>query len=97
MSTNDENQDKHVICIYTPDILNREDIYECERHLRRLLLLYSDGNNFNILTYKPDICTLIGIYRGHKIRPTMYTSRYDNRSRKSNITISPGFSRFLNN
>ena len=71
MSTNDENQDKHVICIYTPDILNREDIYECERYLRRLLLLYNDGNNFNILTYKPDICTLIGIYRGHKIRPTI--------------------------
>merc|ERR1711913_263068 len=62
---------RHVICIYTEDFLNKEQVMEAESCIRGAKL-------FGQLMYKPDIFTYFGIYRNNewKISPTIYTSQF---------------------
>ena len=59
-----------VICVYTKDFTNEEEVWAVEESLRKLGITVS-------LCYKPDIYTTLGIYSGNSwgIRPTIYRSR----------------------
>lgn len=50
------DKDLHVVCVYTPNYLFREDVRKCRR------LLFDLGFT-NRLYYKPDIMTMRGMYR----------------------------------
>lgn len=60
-------KDKHVICIYTPNYLFREDVRRCRA-------LLSDLGFVDRLFYKPDIMTMKGMYRitGSRINHRYY-------------------------
>ena len=62
---------EYVICVYTKDFTNKEEVWAAERSLRKLgvkLTLY----------YKPNIYTTLGIYAGNEwqLRPTIYHSEF---------------------
>jgi len=61
---------KHVICVYNGNYLDKNQVMESERLLRKLDIVCR-------MDYKPDIFTVIGIYRGNPwgIRPTLYSSK----------------------
>ena len=66
VSTLFQRKKQHVICIYTNDYLNSEDVFRVRKALRRLGLT-------DVLYYKPDIYTYLGIYSGTcSIRPWKY-------------------------
>ena len=50
------DRNSHVICVYTPNYLFREDVRNCRR------ILFEMGLR-NMLYYKPDIMTLENMYR----------------------------------
>jgi hypothetical protein len=53
---NSTDRNSHVICVYTPNYLFREDVRNCRR------ILFEMGFK-NMLYYKPDIMTLENMYR----------------------------------
>jgi len=61
---------RHVICVYTPDYQDIDDVMKVENRMR-------SAGIAGWLTYKPDIFTYLGIYRNNEwnIRPTLYNSR----------------------
>ncbi|XP_053575984.1 UPF0696 protein C11orf68 homolog [Bombina bombina] len=67
-----QNDNKHVICVYTQDFTDEESIMHTDSVIR------SSGIKC-ILSYKPDVYTYLGIYRNNRwqICPTIYESRYD--------------------
>ncbi|XP_020916944.2 uncharacterized protein LOC110254307 [Exaiptasia diaphana] len=69
VSTKNDEEAKHVICVYTEDFTDEEDVRRVEKALRRLNI-----NDF--LQYKADIYTLLNIYRDNNlgIRPCIYRS-----------------------
>ena len=66
----DEPATKYVICVYTEDFDNEEEVWAVEKSLRKLGIT-------DVLHYKPNIYTTLGIYLGNEwgIRPTIYLSR----------------------
>lgn len=67
-----QQDSKHVICVYTEDFTDEENIMQTDAAIR------SSGVKC-LLTYKPDAYTYLGIYRNNQwqICPTIYESRYD--------------------
>lgn len=65
----DDSKLEYVICVYTEDFTNKEEVWAVERSLRKL------GVKFT-LRYKPNIYTTLGIYAGNEwqLRPTIYRS-----------------------
>ena len=74
-----EDDAEHLVCIYNEDYQDKDQVMESERMIRQLGILCC-------MTYKPDIFTHLGIYKGNpwRIRPTLYMSqvRLPDRSRK---------------
>lgn len=60
----------HMISIYTEDFTNEDNVFEVEKMLRQV--------SKKVLTYKPDIFTVLGIYRNNKYRlkPVIYKSEW---------------------
>ena len=60
----------HVMCVYTKDFTDQDDVMRVERGLRELGIT-------GVLRYKPDIYTHFNIYHGNKygIKATIYESR----------------------
>jgi len=63
----------HVLIVYNEDYRNQVAVRILERRMRRALTGLADMSD---LTYKPDIYSVLGIYRGNKwgIKPTIYSS-----------------------
>lgn len=68
VSPRNDSNDRHVICIYNNNFLNKKEVFESEASLRKVY--------HGTLTYKPDIFTYLGIYKQNewKIKPTLYVS-----------------------
>ena len=70
--TNKRNReiDQHVICVYTENFADKDDVWRVEKELRSMGFT-------DILKYKPDIYTWFQIYIGnkYKIKPSLYTSK----------------------
>ena len=66
----DKGEPCYVICVYTEDFTDEEEVWAAEKSLRKLGIT-------DILRYKPDIYTTLGIYAKNPwgIRPTIYCSR----------------------
>ena len=71
-----------MISVHTEDFTDEENVFEVEKMLRQIPVKRS-------LTYKPDMFSVIGIYRNNKynLKPVIY-SRY-----KYMLSILTGFSR----
>jgi len=69
---------KHVICIYNKDYTDIKQVLTVEKEIRRLGIAER-------ISYKPDIYSLLGIYRNNKygLRPTIYTSSYNKMNRET--------------
>ena len=69
-SDSSEEESYYVICVYTEDFTNEEEVWAAEKSLRKLGITER-------LYYKPNIYTTVGIYRENEwgIRPTIYQSR----------------------
>ena len=69
-SDSGEQDSYYVICVYTEDFTNEEEVWAAEQSLRKLGIT-------EILHYKPNIYTTLGIYSRNEwgIRPTIYQSR----------------------
>lgn len=69
-SDSSEEESYYVICVYTEDFTNEEEVWAAEKSLRKLGITEH-------LYYKPNIYTTVGIYRENEwgIRPTIYKSR----------------------
>lgn len=69
VSTHDPEENAHVICVYTEDFTNEDQVRKVEENLRK------EGITGR-MTYKPDIYTTLGIYRKNPwgLRPTVYSS-----------------------
>ncbi|XP_070622646.1 UPF0696 protein C11orf68 homolog [Erythrolamprus reginae] len=63
---------KHVICVYTDDFTNEEEVLVADSVIR------ATGVKC-LLSYKPDVYTYLGIYRDNcwHLCPTIYESRFD--------------------
>jgi len=70
VSSRDREQSTHVICVYTEDFTNKEQVRAVEKGLRKIGVT-------SVMTYKPDVHTTLGIYRDNPwgLKPTIYTSR----------------------
>jgi len=70
VSPRDREESTHVICVYTEDFTNEEQVRAVENGLRKIGVT-------SVMTYKPDVYTTLGIYRGNPwgLKPTIYTSR----------------------
>lgn len=66
------NEERHVICMYTENYLDKKQVEEAAAALRAMLPPLSD----NRLLYKPDIYTYFGIYSKNEwgLKPTIYSS-----------------------
>ena len=71
-----------IISVHTEDFTDEENVFEVEKMLRQIPVKRS-------LTYKPDMFSVIGIYRNNKynLKPVIY-SRYKSHH-------GPAASRFL--
>ena len=65
----ESDNETYVICVYTEDFTNKEEVWAAEKSLRKL------GVKFR-LCYKPNIYTTLGIYAGNEwqLFPTIYRS-----------------------
>ncbi|KAJ7357824.1 hypothetical protein OS493_022634 [Desmophyllum pertusum] len=70
VSTRYPKESTHVICVYTEDFTNEEQVRAVEKGLKEV------GVTAQML-YKPDIYTTLGIYRNNRwrLKPTIYTSQ----------------------
>ncbi|KAJ7357822.1 hypothetical protein OS493_022632 [Desmophyllum pertusum] len=70
VSTRDPEESTHVICVYTEDFTDEEEVRAVEKGLKEV------GVTAQML-YKPDIYTTLGIYRNNpwRLKPTIYTSQ----------------------
>jgi len=75
-----DRSNKQVICIYNEDYTNMKEVLLVEKELRRLKV-------YQRITYKPDIYSIVGIYRNNKfgLKPTIYSSVYNKRTNESLI------------
>ncbi|XP_041360569.1 UPF0696 protein C11orf68 homolog [Gigantopelta aegis] len=69
VSGRDSDDDHHVICVYTKDFTDVDDVMRVKLMLRQLGVT-------GRLTYKPDIYTILGIYAKNKwhLKATVYSS-----------------------
>lgn len=69
VSARDPKQKTHVICVYTEDFTNEEQVRVVEKGLRKIGITAE-------MRYKPDVYTTLGIYRNNPwgLKPTIYTS-----------------------
>lgn len=69
VSTRDPEDKTHVICVYTEDFTNEEQVRAVEQGLRKVGVTAQ-------MRYKPDIYTALGIYSNNpwRLRPTVYIS-----------------------
>ncbi|KAG8146723.1 hypothetical protein E2320_013835 [Naja naja] len=67
-----DSEHKHVICVYTDDFTNEEEVLVADSVIR------ATGVKC-LLSYKPDAYTYLGIYRDNRwhLCPTIYESRFD--------------------
>ena len=65
-----QSHQQHVICVYTRDYTDEEDVMRVEQQLRMIGITGQ-------LSYKPDIYTTLGIYYSnpYKLKPTVYTTK----------------------
>ena len=70
VSPRDREENTHVICVYTEDFTNKEQVRAVEKGLRKVGVT-------SVMRYKPDVYTTLGIYRDNPwgLKPTLYTSR----------------------
>lgn len=70
VSARDRKKPTHVICVYTEDFTNEEQVRAVEIGLRKVGVT-------SVMRYKPDVYTTLGIYRNNRwgLKPTIYTSR----------------------
>lgn len=69
VSPNEGPQKAHLICVYTSNYQDKKEIMAVRDALR------SRHGRKEVMTYKPDIYTLLGIYAGNSwnIKPTLYS------------------------
>lgn len=69
VSTREPKKKTHVICVYTEDFTNEEQVRAVEKGLRKVGIAAE-------MRYKPDVYTTLGIYRKNPwgLKPTIYTS-----------------------
>ncbi|KAL5009409.1 hypothetical protein ScPMuIL_014990 [Solemya velum] len=72
---------EHVICIYNTDFTDLSQVEGLNQEIRRIGIKC-------MLQYKPDVYTLIGIYRNNQwgLRPTIYQSSFDIGTGQSNVS-----------
>ena len=70
VSPRDCKGNRHVICVYTEDFTNKEQVRAVEKGLRKVGVT-------SVMRYKPDVYTTLGIYSDNPwgLKPTVYTSR----------------------
>ncbi|KAL9952493.1 hypothetical protein ACROYT_G039759 [Oculina patagonica] len=70
VSTRDPEKKTHVICVYTEDFTNEEQVRAVEKGLREVGITTA-------MSYKPDVYTTLGIYRKNPwgLREKIYTSQ----------------------
>ena len=70
VSTRDPKESTHVICVYTEDFTDEEQVRAVEKGLKEVGVTAQ-------MRYKPDIYTTLGIYRNNpwRLKPTIYTSQ----------------------
>lgn len=80
VSTCKDEDNSHVICIYNEDFTNIEEVLEAEKAIRNVGI---KGK----LTYKPDVYTHLGIYKGNEwnIKPIIMISQFSLNSGSSEI------------
>lgn len=68
---------RRVICIYTNDFSDREDVMGVHRGLKAVLRAAMPEHKWGTISYKPDIYTTLGIYYPNqwKIKPTLYSAK----------------------
>ncbi|KAL9952494.1 hypothetical protein ACROYT_G039760 [Oculina patagonica] len=77
VSTREPEEKTHVICVYTEDFTNEEQVRAVEKGLREVGIITA-------MSYKPDVYTTLGIYRKNPwgLKPTIYTSHPETASDK---------------
>jgi len=72
----------HVIAIWNRDYRDEQTILQTETELRSTTIGVRAG-----MTYKPDVFSACGVYRGNEwgLRPTLYASRYYSLEGKSSV------------
>eukprot|EP00088_Acartia_fossae_P025666 TRINITY_DN26467_c0_g1_i6.p1 TRINITY_DN26467_c0_g1~~TRINITY_DN26467_c0_g1_i6.p1 ORF type:complete len:238 (-),score=20.19 TRINITY_DN26467_c0_g1_i6:207-920(-) len=92
VSTRKAGENTHVMCVYTENFMDLEDVFKCESDLR-------DLGFKGRLAYKPDVFTYLNIYRGNEfgIRPTIYVSQYCLLEKRSRIDIDPSVKSAIEN
>ena len=90
VSPYEEDAGAHVICIYTENFCDQEQVLQLEHMLRR-------AGIFCFLLFKPDIFTHLGIYKGTypNIQPTLYKSTYDTEKRKGIVTTESKYEEYF--
>lgn len=70
VSPRDREKNTHVICVYTEDFTNKEQVQAVEKGLRKIGVT-------SVMSYKADVYTTLGIYRDNpwRLKPTIYSSR----------------------
>ena len=70
VSARDREKRTHVICVYTEDFTNEEQVRAVEKGLRKIGVT-------SVMSYKPDVHTTLGIYKDNPwgLKPTIYNSR----------------------
>jgi len=78
--TRDRDSREHMISVHTEDFTDEENVFEVEKMLRQIPVKRS-------LTYKPDMFSVIGIYRNNKynLKPVIYSSEWHSQSGTSVI------------
>jgi len=80
---NGYHNQSHVICLYTNDFQNLKEVVGCLEELRRIGI-------HSKVTYKPDVSSILGIYRNNesKMSPSIYKSYYDKRNNECTVLNS---------
>ena len=65
-----KNPDLHVICVFTENWTDKDDVMRVEKELRSLGVT-------GVIRYKPDLYTHLNLYHGNKygIKTTIYESK----------------------
>jgi len=82
VAEDDEESKKHLICVYNPDYRDTVQVMRVESLMRSIGIV-------KCLSYKPDIFTILGIYRANKwgFRPSIFASSFMPLEGRSQISV----------
>jgi len=78
----EDDEEKHLICVYNPDYRDTVQVMRVESLMRSVGIV-------KCLSYKPDIFTILGIYRANKwgFRPSIFASSFMPLEGRSQISV----------